>query len=109
MNFIAPDAVEKFRVKAQDHSGAPHFLLLGSKGQFAEINKKFWKLYNAIWQDRQLIGEQPYEIVQDLIGHCLLMLFCLEQEGHRDAQLDLQPMPDLTEGKLFPHGWAGRD
>ncbi|HEY7418507.1 MAG TPA: hypothetical protein VH593_25225 [Ktedonobacteraceae bacterium] len=96
MDYIAPAAIEAFRKKAEDHSGAPHFMLLGAKGQFAEINKKFWKLYNAIWQDRDLRGEQPYEIVQDLIGHCLLMLWCLEDD---------KPV----QGRMFKGMWIPGD
>jgi hypothetical protein len=76
---IVPNAIESFRDKARDYRGGPAFLNLGAKGQFSDINRKFWKLYHAIWEDGRLEGEQPYEIVEDMIGHCFLLLYCLRK------------------------------
>lgn len=77
---IIPAALERFRSRQRDYSGGPAFLMLGAKGQFSDINRKFWKLYRAIWEGQQLDGEQPMEIVEDFVGHCFLLLFCLWAE-----------------------------
>lgn len=78
MEEILPGVSYLFEKKSADYSDT--FMFLGAKGQFSDMNRKFWKLYYAIWQDKDLDGEQPEEIVQDMIGHCLLLLFCLREE-----------------------------
>lgn len=82
---IIPEAVEFFRTKTKDYSGGPGFLLLGSRGQFSDITRKWLKLYQAVWEGRELVGEQPQEIVQDFIGHCFLLLYTLEHEATKEA------------------------
>lgn len=77
---VIPRTIEKFKEKRRDYTGSPAFLFLGSKGQFSDINRKFWKLYVAVWEGKKLEGEQPEEIVMDFIGHCWLMLYCLKEE-----------------------------
>lgn len=77
---IAPRVLENFEAKQRDYSGGPAFLFLGSKGQFSDINRKFWKLYAAVWEGKELEGEQPIEIAEDMIGHLLLMIYTLEEE-----------------------------
>lgn len=79
-NEITPVVLEKFQGKQRDYP-PEGFLFLGSKGQFSDIARKFFKLKKSVWDGEQLDGEQAYEIVEDLIGHCLLLLFCLETEG----------------------------
>lgn len=70
-----------FRSKQSDHPGEGHFMLLGARGQFAELNKKFWKLYHAVWRgDIDLIGEDVEEVASDMVGHLLLMIWCLQNE-----------------------------
>lgn len=76
---IVPRVVDKFCSKAGDYGDA--YKLLGVKGQFSDINRKFWKLYNSIWLGRELLGEQPDECAEDIIGHCLLLLALLERES----------------------------
>lgn len=77
---IVPEAVAFFKSKTLDYRGGPAFLLLGARGQFSDINRKFWKLYQAIWEGQELDGEQPEEIVKDFIGHAFLLLYCLREE-----------------------------
>lgn len=78
---IAPEALALFREKQANHTTGSHFLLLGAKGQFAEINKKFWKLYAAIWTGEiELIGEDVGEVAADMIGHLLLLLYCVRRD-----------------------------
>jgi hypothetical protein len=76
---IAPEVLTLFASKAYDYGDT--FLALGVKGQFSDINRKFLKLKQAVWEDRELMGEQPEEIVMDMIGHCLLMLWGLRHPG----------------------------
>jgi len=78
INEIVPDVLREFTRKSGDYGDS--WRLLGAKGQFSDINRKFWKLYNSIWMGRELVGEQPAECVADIIGHCLLLLYILERE-----------------------------
>ena len=79
MDEIVPEVLARFTNKAGDYGDA--WKLLGAKGQFSDINRKFWKLFNSIWEGRELQGEQPAECAEDIIGHCLLLLLILRQEG----------------------------
>lgn len=54
---------------------------LGSRAQFVDINRKVKKLRRALWLQQPLTGETEEEIVQDLIGHCFLMLVQLRREA----------------------------
>lgn len=47
---------------------------LGMSGEYAEIFRKTGKLHHSIWDGEKLEGEQPREVVMDLIGHCFLFL-----------------------------------
>ena len=76
---IMPAVMDRFISKASDYGDA--WKLLGAKGQFSDINRKFWKLYNSIWDGRELQGEQPDECAEDIIGHCLLLLLILRSEA----------------------------
>lgn len=78
---LTKEVLARFRSKQADHPGEGHFMMLGSKGQFAELNKKFWKLYHAVWKSNRLIGEDPIEVMDDMIGHLLLMRWSYEQEA----------------------------
>ena len=73
---ILPRVLEKFLAKGRDYGDA--FALLGPRGQFSDINRKFWKLYRNIWLGKPLEGEQADEIAEDFIGHCLLLIWMLE-------------------------------
>lgn len=76
---ILPRFIDAFERKQGDYSSAP-FLLLGPRGQFANVNRKFWKLYRGVWEGKPLAFEGNKEIAQDMIGHLILMLYCLEAE-----------------------------
>lgn len=80
---ILPKWLEHFQRKNADYSSPragtgdlevePH-TVLGTAGQFADIWRKVWKLKKALWDKQSLTGEQPDEILFDLIGHCFLTL-----------------------------------
>lgn len=76
---ILPDVLEKFLRKNADY-GDDTAAFLGAKGQFADINPKFWKLKKSLWDGEELQGEPVEEILFDLIGHCLLTLHFLAEE-----------------------------
>jgi hypothetical protein len=75
--IIEPEIMQKFLAKGKDYEDS--WRLLGAKGQFSDINRKFWKLYRAIWRDQPLIGEPVDECVEDIIGHCLILLYILRE------------------------------
>lgn len=88
-NRILPEFLERFINKSLDYRDA--WKLLGTKGQFSDINRKFWKLYNAVWLDQELVGEQPYEIVEDIVGHCLILLYIMQREPTSELALFSYP------------------
>jgi hypothetical protein len=92
---IMPDVMGRFVSKAGDYGDA--WKLLGAKGQFSDINRKFWKLHNSIWLDKELLGEQPDECAEDIIGHCLLLLYILREESTPE-----RAKKSSTEGLVLP-------
>lgn len=76
---IVPVVLNDFVVAGNDYRNAHD--LLGVKGQFSDINRKFWKLYNAIWLDQPLTREGVDQVVADIIGHCFLLLYHLNPDG----------------------------
>lgn len=104
MEEVIPRTVEVFHSKSKDYQGGPAFQFLGSKGQFSDINRKFWKLYAAVWEGKDLEGEQPIELLMDIIGHCWLTIYCLEQESRMPNSLpDFKDYLDerLNTAKMF--------
>lgn len=75
---IWPRVESLFIEKGKDYQEG--FAFLGKRGQFSDINRKFWKLKRALWDDEPLVGESAEEILMDMIGHCLLTLWVLECE-----------------------------
>jgi hypothetical protein len=63
--------------------------VLGIKGQFSDINRKFWKLKGMLWDETIPIevdkgmGESAEEVLMDFIGHAALTIDMLRrQRGH---------------------------
>lgn len=79
---ILPSVLDRFIVKNADYGDTASFL--GAKGQFADINPKFWKLKKSLWDGETLHGESLEEILADLIGHCLLTLYFLDTRSEGD-------------------------
>lgn len=56
---------------------------LGSRGQYADINRKVGKLKRLMW-DKNVpewsISEPTKEVLEDLIGHCILSLYYIDKE-----------------------------
>lgn len=88
---ITREVLDLFQRKQGNHTTGEHFLLLGAKGQFAELNKKFWKLYAAVWTGEvELIGEDVEEVASDMIGHLLLLIYSLRRDRFREDETDAQ-------------------
>lgn len=94
---ITPTVITKFKLKQRDYSGGPAFLFLGSKGQFSDMNRKFWKLYAAVWEGKELEGEQPIEIAEDMIGHLLLLIYTLLPDEVLDDQAPPEEVIDNVD------------
>ena len=62
---------------------------LGVKGAFVDIHRKEGKLKRAIWDGAHLEGEQPREILMDLIGHCFLTITAMDNEVNDQPLFDV--------------------
>lgn len=79
---VLPPTVSLFRSKARDYSERSGIFtadLLGARGQFAEIWRKIPKLKKGMWDGETLENESVEEILQDIIGHCILALGYVNQ------------------------------
>lgn len=110
---VLPDVLSRFVSKNADY-GDDTANFLGARGQFADINPKFWKLKRALWDGKPLLGESVHEILSDLIGHCLLALYFLENESElpspKPKQIVIVPDDegDLPAGSYQFDGVSGK-
>jgi len=70
--------LEEFARKARDYGNEDEFNL-GLAGQYADMSRKFKKLRRAMWDGKELTGEQPAEILHDLIGHAWITLYRMQK------------------------------
>lgn len=77
-----PRFLELFISRSREY-GDDNKFVLGSRGQFADMWRKFGKLKTGIWEgnETQLTSESVDEILMDLLGHCFLTLQCRRKEG----------------------------
>lgn len=82
---IASVVLTKFARKHMEYGGRNHEDL-GARAQFIDINRKTLKLRAALWDgvDTSLWAEQPEQIAEDLVGHCLLLLDLLRRADDDD-------------------------
>lgn len=80
--------IELFTNRSKEYGN--HAFVLGARGQFADISRKMGKMRTAIWdgQPEKLKGEDIYEVMNDLIGHCFLTLQCLRKEGFAEKPIE---------------------
>lgn len=71
------NAIVRFQKKSADYGDA--FKDLGIAGQYSDIHRKVRKLKMAMWEGKALEGEPPSEILEDLIGNCLISLWLYRQ------------------------------
>lgn len=69
------EALNRFYRKASDYGLLFHEL--GVRGQYSDMHRKMHKLRTALWDGETLAGEQPIEILEDLIGNCLITHYLL--------------------------------
>lgn len=101
-----PNWLKGFELKSRDYNSIqtgwePHEVL-GVKGQFADLWRKVGKLKKALWDDETLEGEQPLEIIDDLISH----LFLTRDLMVRESSPFLSPqeqMPLADSGRCGPN------
>ena len=70
--------LEEFARKARDYGDEDEFNL-GLVGQYADMSRKFKKLRRAMFEGKELTGEQPDEILRDLIGHAWITLYRMDK------------------------------
>lgn len=84
MDEIVPPVLELFLRKNRDYNiqGIDIAEQLGIRGQWSDMYRKIAKLKQSMWdQDGSgLEFESAEEIIQDLVGHCLLSLLFLKDK-----------------------------
>lgn len=81
---IMPAVMGRWLEKNEDYRGAQMFL--GIKAQFIDINRKFWKLYHAVWEGHKPQFESETEIKMDMIGHLLMSLYLEDPQRWREFE-----------------------
>lgn len=76
---IFPAVLALWLRKNEDYRGQQVFL--GSKAQFADVNRKFWKLKNAMWDGIEPDFETVEQIAADMIGHLLMTIYFQRHRG----------------------------
>lgn len=103
--MLMPEFWEQFARKAADYNDNENenHRALGVRGQFADIWRKIGKLKKALWEGRSLAGEQPREILLDLIAHCFLTIAMIDREDPKKPWGTPVPAP-MASGEP----WQGR-
>lgn len=72
---ILPKALELYLKKSKDYGGnVMDRFGLGQRAAIPDMARKFGKLIDSIWHGKKLQFEQEDEILQDLLGHILIIL-----------------------------------
>ncbi len=91
---ILPEVMRKFFSKNADY-GDQHRTGLGIKAEFVGLHRKFAKLKAFFWDNQEMNHETGEEMLQDVIGACLLMLDLMNlEETRRRAVVNEEDMPD---------------
>lgn len=69
----------------KNHDYADNNFALGSGGEANELKKKVLKLYRNMVDGVELRGEQPDELLNDIIGHAFLAKFLLQGDDEPKA------------------------
>lgn len=90
MEYVLPDVVNLFLRKSNGYGGTESLPSLGLRGYFTDIYRKLPKLKLMVWDQHGAIDSNEFEsteeILMDLIGSCLLMLWQLKFGGEDDIQ-----------------------
>lgn len=71
---ILPAVLEAWLKKNKDYGDSDELKSLGARAEFVRLWNKMMKLKASLWEGRELAGEQPDEIMGDMIAHLLLAL-----------------------------------
>lgn len=84
VSIIAPAVLEHFIKRNREYGDSAH--VLGTKGQYADINRKVIKLKRYLWDDVPVPdgGESIETIATELIGHLLILIDELNSEKGDD-------------------------
>lgn len=78
---ILPQVMTLYLRKSKDYDGNVMAMLkLGPKASFVDLWRKVGKLKGALWDGKQMVGEQADEILADLVGHVLIILDEMNQD-----------------------------
>lgn len=93
---IMDEAQALYKRKAAGYRGVEGDLAdhLGVKGQFVDINRKFWKIKAMLWDEVVPMypdagaGEDVEEILMDFIGHAALTIDFIRQSNIKESMQD---------------------
>lgn len=94
INNIMPETMALWSKKNADYEG--QLMFLGKRGQFSDLNRKFWKLKKALWDGQDLGFESAEEVCMDMIGHLLMTIHMLRTEQPRESPIFKEIMDDLN-------------
>lgn len=77
---ILPDIMAKFLEKNVKYAEVEKGYDLGAAGIIPDLNRKLGILVARIWNHAPTAGEDNHEVIEDLIGHLLLMLAKMRDE-----------------------------
>lgn len=107
LDEILPNAIALFLRKNADYNivGIDIAATLGVRGQWSDMYRKIAKLKQSMWDQsgEGLEFESAEEVIQDLIGHCLLSLLFLKDE-RLDKSLDKmsKTKAEIMQAKVIP-------
>jgi hypothetical protein len=118
---LVQEFIEQFLEKNKDYTSKPmpgfpegfeNADVLGIQGQFAELWRKIWKLRKSLWEGEELVGEQPREVLMDLIGHCFLAIDMIDravEEKRSNTPVKLNETPISCGSKCVgdSHSYVG--
>jgi hypothetical protein len=64
---------------------------LGARGVFPDVHRKVGILKDRIWDQSDVYGEPTVEVIDDLIGHLLLMRYMLTEPTEEGAEGPTRP------------------
>lgn len=70
---VLPKLMAQFLEKNRKYAEVENGYDLGSAGIIPDLNRKLGILVARIWNDAPTVGEDTDEVIDDLIGHLLLM------------------------------------
>lgn len=74
MSKVLPALLEKFLQKNRKYAIVQQGHDLGLKGIVPDVNRKSSVIIDRLWHGAEYVDEYTTEVIEDLIGHCLLML-----------------------------------